>query len=58
MFKTLVRWLKLWAAVTNILWRKQQLRECIQKFPYWPPGAKTANGTALCPYVQLYRYFV
>jgi hypothetical protein len=24
------------------------LRGCIQKFPYWPPGAKTANGTALC----------
>jgi hypothetical protein len=20
----------------------------IQKFPDWPPGAKTANGTALC----------
>jgi hypothetical protein len=24
------------------------VRECIQKFPYWPPGARTANGTALC----------
>jgi hypothetical protein len=24
------------------------LRECIQKFPDWAPGAKTANGTALC----------
>jgi hypothetical protein len=21
---------------------------CIQKFPVWPPGALTANGTALC----------
>jgi hypothetical protein len=21
---------------------------CIQKFPDWPPGAGTANGTALC----------
>jgi hypothetical protein len=21
---------------------------CIQKFPDWPPGARTANGTALC----------
>jgi hypothetical protein len=31
---------------------------CIQKFPDWPPGARTANGTALCHYVQLYRYFV
>jgi hypothetical protein len=24
------------------------LRGCIQKFPDWPPGARTANGTALC----------
>jgi hypothetical protein len=23
-----------------------------------PPGARTANGTALCHRVQLYRYFV
>jgi hypothetical protein len=23
-------------------------RGCIQKFPDWPPGARTANGTALC----------
>jgi hypothetical protein len=23
-------------------------RVCIQKFPDWPPGARTANGTALC----------
>jgi len=23
------------------------VRECIQKFPDWPPGARTANGTAL-----------
>jgi hypothetical protein len=29
-----------------------------QKFPDWPPGARTANGTALCHWVQLYRYFV
>jgi hypothetical protein len=21
---------------------------CIQKFPDWPPGARTANGAALC----------
>jgi hypothetical protein len=21
---------------------------CIQKFSDWPPGARTANGTALC----------
>jgi hypothetical protein len=31
---------------------------CIQKFPDWPPGARTANGTALCHEVQLYRQFV
>jgi hypothetical protein len=24
------------------------IRECNQKFPDWPPGAITANGTALC----------
>jgi hypothetical protein len=24
------------------------LRRCIQKFPDWPPGARTANGIALC----------
>jgi hypothetical protein len=34
------------------------VRGCIQNFPAWPPGARTANGTALCYQVQLYRYFV
>jgi hypothetical protein len=34
------------------------VRGCIQKFPDWPPGARTANGKALCHYVQLYRCFV
>jgi hypothetical protein len=24
------------------------VRGCIQKFPDWPPGARTANGTTLC----------
>jgi len=24
------------------------VRGCIQKFPDWPPGARTANGKALC----------
>jgi hypothetical protein len=24
------------------------IRGCIQKFPDWPPEAKTANGAALC----------
>jgi len=28
---------------------------CIQKFTDWPPGARTANGTALCHWEQLYR---
>jgi hypothetical protein len=31
---------------------------CIHKFPNWLPGARTANRTALCDYMQLYRYFV
>jgi hypothetical protein len=26
----------------------EDIRGCIQKFPDWPPGARTANGTALC----------
>jgi hypothetical protein len=26
----------------------KEIRGCIQKFPYWPPGARTANGTGLC----------
>jgi hypothetical protein len=24
------------------------IQGCIQKFPYWPPRARTANGTILC----------
>jgi hypothetical protein len=35
-----------------------KLRVCTHKFPDWPPGARTANCTALCHYIQLYRYFV
>jgi hypothetical protein len=31
---------------------------CIQKFPDWPPGARTANGTALCHWMQFFRCFV
>jgi hypothetical protein len=34
------------------------MRRRIQKFPDWLPRARTANGTALCHEVQLYRYFV
>jgi hypothetical protein len=33
-------------------------RGCIQKFPDWPPGGRAANGTALCHWLQLYRYSV
>jgi hypothetical protein len=29
------------------LGERTKLRGCIQKFPDWPPGARTANGTAL-----------
>jgi hypothetical protein len=36
----------------------QSLGRCNQKFPDGAPGARTANGTAVCHYVQLYRYFV
>jgi hypothetical protein len=25
----------------------EHIRGCIQKFPDWPPGARTANGTAV-----------
>jgi hypothetical protein len=28
--------------------RKEERKKCIQKFPYWPPGARIANGRALC----------
>jgi hypothetical protein len=31
-----------------------KLRGSLQKFPDWPPGARTANGTVLCHYVQLF----
>jgi hypothetical protein len=24
------------------------VQRCTQKFPDWPPGARTANGTILC----------
>jgi hypothetical protein len=29
-------------------WLSRDLRGCIEKFPDWPPGARTAKGTALC----------
>jgi hypothetical protein len=33
------------------------IRGCIQKFPDWPPGVRTASGTAPCHQLQLYRYY-
>jgi hypothetical protein len=33
------------------------IRGCIQTFPDWSPAERTANSTALCHYMQLYRYF-
>jgi hypothetical protein len=32
----------------NIITPLSNIRWWIQKFPDWPPGARTANGTALC----------
>jgi hypothetical protein len=32
----------------DVLILLRHARECIQKFPDWPLGARTANGTALC----------
>jgi hypothetical protein len=29
-------------------WNCRNLGGCIQMFPDWPPGARTANDTALC----------
>jgi hypothetical protein len=48
--------LKKHEASPSISWRSLEymdfipktLRRCNQKFPDWPPGARTANGTALC----------
>jgi len=42
----------------NTLWHNLNARGCIQKYRDWPPGARTANDTALCHYLQFYRYFV
>jgi hypothetical protein len=30
----------------------------MQKFPDWPPGARTVNGIALCHWAHSYHYFV
>jgi hypothetical protein len=33
---------------TSVSKHLSDIRGCIQKSPYWPHGAKTANGIALC----------
>jgi len=32
----------------NVFAAALPIRGCIQKFPDWPPGTRTANGPALC----------
>jgi len=32
----------------TVLHRNDKIQGCIHKFPYWPPVARTANGTHLC----------
>jgi hypothetical protein len=47
--------------IPHPLWKpkvRYHVRGCIQKFPDWPSGARTANNTALCHKVHLYSYFV
>jgi len=36
----------------------EYVQGCIQKFPHWLHGVRTANCTALCHKVQLCHYFV
>jgi hypothetical protein len=38
--------------------RRRRIRGCIQKFPDWLPGAKTANDTSVCNYVQFHHGFM
>jgi hypothetical protein len=35
-------------ACYEVLPMGMDVRGCVQNFPDWPPGARTANGTALC----------
>jgi hypothetical protein len=55
-----ILWVSLvsFAAIPFVLLLNECLRWCSQKFTDWPPGARTANGTALWHWVQLCRYFV
>jgi hypothetical protein len=53
-------------ASSGCRWRKRRLGDSdgsceygsVSRFPNWSPGARTANDTALCHWVQLYRYLV
>jgi hypothetical protein len=42
----------------DIMQYRNTCKRVCPKFPDWPPGARTANGIALCQWVKLYRYFV
>jgi hypothetical protein len=58
-----VIWIKVYAWKPHVQVPRTKIkflitRGSIQKFPNWPPGARTANGTAVCHLVLLYRYFV
>jgi hypothetical protein len=45
---------KLVASIVRPVTDLSMIRGCIQKFPDWPPGARTANGTAL----RHWMYFI
>jgi hypothetical protein len=39
------------SSITKLLFSEESIksvRGCVQNFPDWPPGARTANGTSLC----------
>jgi len=43
----LLLWLRVTPWKRMVEWTRRSIGECVQKFPDWPPGAGTANGTAL-----------
>jgi len=51
-------WICMYVGLCVCVKIKMCIRGCIQKFLDWPPGARIANGTDLCHYVQLYRYLM
>jgi hypothetical protein len=46
-----------WYSFASQTYISEDVWGCNQKFPDRPPGARTANGTALYHGVELYRYF-